>query len=274
MVSFGYLNLYDPRLLLRRYRCLALLFKGTTFWLFAYLGVSLALKFDPPISRLFVATSYLTILVALYGWRSLLSTLLARTSLKERIQRRVALLGCNGRAIELADEIASDPVHPYRMIGTVTEPEIMDAFPTAAPGIPVLGPVEDLDRIIREHRIDIVLAVRLDRAEGETLQLMEICERNYVEWKVVPDSFEIFVSNLKLQTVGRTPVLGIEDFAVTRLSGRLIKRTRRCGRGPGRAVGFHPDHRLPGLVDPTGIQGSGVLPAGTDRRSSRSFPDL
>lgn len=224
MVSFGYLNLYDPRLLLRRYRCLALLFKGTTFWLFAYLGVSLALKFDPPISRLFVATSYLTILVALYGWRSLFSTLLARKRLRESIQRRVALLGCNGRAIELADEVSSDTVHPYRMIGTVTEPEIKDAFPTSAPGIPVLGPVEDLDRIIRDHKIDIVLAVRLDREEGETLRLMEICERNYVEWKVVPDSFEIFVSNLKLQTVGRTPVLGIEDFAVTRLSGRMIKR--------------------------------------------------
>ncbi len=225
IVSFGYLNLYDPRLLLRRYRCLALLFKGTTFWLFAYLGVSLALKFDPPISRLFVATSYLTILVALYGWRSLFSALLARKSLKERIQRRVALLGCNDRAIDLVEEVTGDTVHPYRMIGTVTEPEITGAFPTAAPGIPVLGPVEDLDQIIRENRIDIVLAVRLDRAEGETLRLMEVCERNYVEWKVVPDSFEIFVSNLKLQTVGRTPVLGIEDFAVTRLSGRIIKRS-------------------------------------------------
>ena len=67
MVSFTYLDLYESRLLLRKYRSLALLFKGTTFWLFAYLGVSLALKFDPPISRLFVALSYLTILTALFA---------------------------------------------------------------------------------------------------------------------------------------------------------------------------------------------------------------
>ncbi|MEZ5275165.1 MAG: sugar transferase [Opitutaceae bacterium] len=224
MASFAYLDLYDSRLLLRKYRSLALLFKGTTFWLFAYLGVSLALKFDPPISRLFVALSYLTILAALFAWRSAFFSVLTRTRLRDQIQRRVAILGCNDRAVDLVEEISRDTVHPFTVVGTVTEPEISEAFPTAVPGIPILGSVDDLPRILRQHRIDIVLAVRLDRAEGETLRLMEVCERHYVEWKVVPDAFEIFVSNLRLQTVGRTPVLGIEEFAVTRLSGRILKR--------------------------------------------------
>ena len=224
MASFGYLNVYDPRLLLRKYRSFGLVFKGTTFWLFAYLGVSLALKFDPPISRLFVAASYLTILVCLYVWRSVFHALVTRTTLREKLQQRVAILGCNAKAIELAEEIASNPSHPFQVIGTVIEPEVEGAFPTAIPGLPILGEVDDLSSLLKTNSIDVILAVRLERSEGETMKLMEICEHHYVEWKVVPDAFEVFVSNLKLQTFGRIPVLGIEDFAVTRLAGRIIKR--------------------------------------------------
>jgi exopolysaccharide biosynthesis polyprenyl glycosylphosphotransferase len=224
MASFGYLNVYDPRLLLRKYRSLGLLFKGTTFWLFAYLGVSLALKFDPPISRLFVAASYVTILICLHAWRSVFFALVARTSLREKLQQRVAILGCNAKAIELVEEISSNPTHPFQVIGTVIEPEVEGAFPTAVPGVPILGEVDDLSSLLKKNQIDVVLAVQLERSEGETMKLMEICEHHYVEWKVVPDAFEVFVSNLKLQTFGRIPVLGIEDFSVTRLAGRIIKR--------------------------------------------------
>lgn len=225
LASFGYLNVYDPRLLLRRYRSLGLLFKGTTFWLFAYLGVSLALKFDPPISRLFVVISFVTILLSLHVWRSVFFALVTRTSLRENLQQRLAILGCNAKAIELAEEITSNPTHPFKVVGTVIEPEVEGAFPTAIPGVPILGEVDELSSILKANQIDVILAVRLERPDGETLKLMEICEHHYVEWKVVPDAFEVFVSNLKLQTFGRIPVLGIEDFAVTRLAGRLIKRS-------------------------------------------------
>jgi len=225
MASFGYLNVYDPRLLLRKYRSLGLLFKGTTFWLFAYLGVSLALKFDPPISRLFVAASYVTILICLHAWRTVFFALVTRTSLREKLQQRVAILGCNAKAIELVEAITSSPIHPFHVVGTVTESEVEGAFPTAVSGLPILGGVDNLSSLLRANQIDVVLAVRLERSEGETMKLMEVCEHHYVEWKVVPDAFEVFVSNLRLQTFGRIPVLGIEDFAVTRLAGRFIKRS-------------------------------------------------
>jgi exopolysaccharide biosynthesis polyprenyl glycosylphosphotransferase len=171
-----------------------------------------------------VVTSFVTILLFLFTWRSVFYALVTRTSLRENLQQRLAILGCNAKAIELAGEITSNPAHPFQVIGTVIEPEVEGAFPTAIPDVPILGKVDDLSSILKANRIDVILAVRLERPQGETLKLMEICEHHYVEWKVVPDAFEVFVSNLKLQTFGRIPVLGIEDFAVTRLSGRLIKR--------------------------------------------------
>jgi len=46
LAAFVHLNLYDERRLLRRYQSLNLILKGTAFWFFAYLGVSLVLKFE------------------------------------------------------------------------------------------------------------------------------------------------------------------------------------------------------------------------------------
>jgi hypothetical protein len=77
IAAFAHLNLYDERLLLRRYQAFNIIVKGTAFWFFAYLGVSLVLKFDPPISRLFVVFAWVAVLVLLYAWRSLFHVLVA-----------------------------------------------------------------------------------------------------------------------------------------------------------------------------------------------------
>jgi len=47
--AFAQFGLYDTRLLLRRYQSLNAILKGAAFWLVAYLGVSLVLRFEPPI---------------------------------------------------------------------------------------------------------------------------------------------------------------------------------------------------------------------------------
>jgi exopolysaccharide biosynthesis polyprenyl glycosylphosphotransferase len=54
--------------------------------------------------------------------------------------------------------------------------------------------------------------------------VVETCERHYVEWKIVPGAFDIFLSGLRLQTIGRVPVLGVEELAVSRLFSRVMKR--------------------------------------------------
>ena len=56
------------------------------------------------------------------------------------------------------------------------------------------------------------------------IRAVEICERTYVEWKIVPSSFQILLSGLRLQTIGRLPVLGVEELAINQLFNRALKR--------------------------------------------------
>ena len=223
--AFTQFGLYDARLLLRRYQSLNAILKGAAFWLVAYLGVSLVLKFDPPISRLFVIEAFVCVVALLYVWRALAYALVTRSPLLGRLRRRAVLLGWNDEARALAAEIARDPAHPFVLTGVVTVSGDTAAFTGAVPERPrALGGVAELETILAREHADLLIATRLDLPRPELRRIVETCERAYVEWKIVPGAFDIFLSGLRLQTIGRVPVLGVEELAIHRLFNRALKR--------------------------------------------------
>lgn len=239
VAAFVQFGLYDTRLLLRRYQNLNAILKGASVWLVSYLGLSLVLKFDPPISRLFVLLAFAAVVVLLYAWRSLMYALLTRTSLRSRLRRRAVVFGWNDEARTLADEIARDPNHPFALAGIVTRVDTTPPFAapppepssqgraqgdTGAEPAPWLGTSEQLADVLAKAGADLLIITRLDLPRAELQRIVEICERTYVEWKIVPSTFDIFLSGLRLQTIGRVPVLGVEELPITRLFNRGLKR--------------------------------------------------
>lgn len=223
--AFAQFGLYDTRLLLRRYQSLNAILKGAAFWLVAYLGVSLVLKFDPPISRLFVVLAFVCVVGLLYLWRALAYALVRRSTLLLRLRRRAILLGWNDDARALAADIARDPAHPFVLVGVVALSGDTSAFAASTPARPpALGHVGELDAILARAEADVLIAMRLDLPRAEIRRVVETCERAYVEWKIVPGAFDIFLSGLRLQTIGRVPVLGVEELAIHRLFNRMLKR--------------------------------------------------
>lgn len=217
IAAYAHLNLYEESLLLRKYQGLALVMKGTTFWLAAYLGLSLVLKFDPPISRLFVVIAYVCVIALMFLWRTLFYHALTRPAWREQLRRQVAVLGWNEEARALAAELAAQPAHPYRFRGVITLPG--DSAPAEA-----IGSLDDLPAVLARHEIDVLIAARTDLPREQLLRVVESCEQSYVEWKVIPSSFQILLSGLRLQTVGRLPVLGVEELAINKLFNRALKR--------------------------------------------------
>ena len=218
IVSFAQFGLYDTRLLLRRYQSLNVILKGAALWLVAYLGVSLVLKFDPPISRLFVVIAFVCVVAVLGVWRSLAYRVIARPALAGKLRRRAVLLGWNDDARALAAEIGGTASHPFVVAGIVAPA----GENTGA--LPRLGDAAALDAILAREAVDVVILTRLDLPRAEVQRIVEVCERAYVEWKIVPGAFDIFLSGLHLQTIGRVPVLGVEELAIRRLFNRALKR--------------------------------------------------
>ena len=223
VVTYAQLGLYDERLLLRRYQALAIIIKGTVLWLLAYLGISLVLKFSPPISRLFVVVAFFGVVLLEYLWRAAFYAVIRRGATLERVQQRVAVLGWNDNAARLVAAVTDYTAHPYQIVGLVGEgPRRPD--PRAELPALVLGHFGELDSLLRQHRVDILIAAHLDFPPAQMQAIVQACERNYVELKVVPTVFQVFVSGLRMQTIGNVPVLGVEDLAVSRLFHRGLKR--------------------------------------------------
>jgi exopolysaccharide biosynthesis polyprenyl glycosylphosphotransferase len=217
IAAYAQLNLYGERLLLRKFQSISLIIKGTTVWLAAYLSLSLVLKFEPLISRLFVILAFLCVITAMFIWRSLFYHLLTRPAWRERVRQRVAVLGWNDEARALAAELEAQPAHPFRFCGAIPLPG--DTTPACT-----LGPFDELEAILRQNQIDVLIAARTDVSRELMVRAVEACERTYVEWKVVPSSFQILLSGLRLQTIGRLPVLGVEELAINQLFNRALKR--------------------------------------------------
>ena len=85
IAGFAQFNLYTERLLLRKYQSLALIIKATTLWLAGYLALALVIKFEPPISRLFVPIGYVCVLVVMFIWRSAFYAALIHPAWRERL---------------------------------------------------------------------------------------------------------------------------------------------------------------------------------------------
>lgn len=214
---YAQLNLYTERLLLRKFQGISLIIKGTTLWFAAYLGLSLVLKFEPPISRLYVAIAYVCVIVTMFVWRTVFYGVLTHPAWRDRLRQRVAILGWNDEARALAAELGQSPAHPYRFCGTIPLPG--EAAPAEA-----IGTFEDLEAALRSHQVDVLIAARSDLPRDLMVRAVEICERTYTEWKVIPSSFQILLSGLRLQTIGRLPVLGVEELAIGQLFNRALKR--------------------------------------------------
>lgn len=217
IAAFAQLNLYTEHLLLRKFQSISLIVKGTSLWLAAYLGLSLVLKFEPPISRLFVVIAFVCVIAVMFVWRSLFYHWLTRPAWRERIRQRVAVLGWNTEAQSLATTLESDPAHPYYFCGCIPLPS--DQAPPKT-----LGRADQLETALLSNQIDVLIAARSDLPRELMIHAVETCERTYTEWKIIPSSFEILLSGLRLQTIGRLPVLGVEELAINQLFNRALKR--------------------------------------------------
>jgi exopolysaccharide biosynthesis polyprenyl glycosylphosphotransferase len=98
----------------------------------------------------------------------------------------------------------------YNIIGLCTVSDAGDP----PEGVRVLGSIQDLQSIIREHKIDLVL-LTLDNAEHQlTERLVRDCDGLDVELMIVPDLVELLTSQVRIKNIDGIPFLRIKGVAL------------------------------------------------------------
>jgi exopolysaccharide biosynthesis polyprenyl glycosylphosphotransferase len=221
--TFGYMGLYSQRCFMRYLRTARVVVQGTIFWLFAYLAVNLILKFDPPVSRLFMLTSFVCTLGAILAWRIIFFKIMHWEFFAINFRQRVLFVGWCNESQHLEMEIQNDDNHPYKIVGCLSSPQgkLRRQLP---PSVPNLGDYHKLGNLLGKRCTDIVILADPYIEMREIVGMANQCEMEFVQFKVIPSYFHFIASSLRLETISGIPVLGVSDLPLDRFLNRLIKR--------------------------------------------------
>jgi exopolysaccharide biosynthesis polyprenyl glycosylphosphotransferase len=157
-------------------------------------------------------------------WRWLYSRLLRANAVATSLRKRILFIGWTPEATRIADLIRRDPDRPYEVAGWIPAP--LDRRDHGAPAsVAELGNCTQLPGLLHQHEIDVVILTDPRQGYDEIVRLSNICEKELVEFKIVPSYFQILLSGLKLEPISGVPILGLAELPLNRLVNRALKRT-------------------------------------------------
>jgi exopolysaccharide biosynthesis polyprenyl glycosylphosphotransferase len=216
-------HIYDAGWLLHGHSKLKHVVSACLLWGTGCLGFSLLFKFQPPLSRMYVALATTTAIIGLYTWRRCLYSYLQQELIVRKLRHRILIVGWTAYAQRLREIIENDASHPYNVVCCVPPPD--RNFQKEPPAdVPHAGRYGDIQELIQTLAIDIVLVVDVNVPVQHLDSLASLCEMELVQFKVVPSYFSILVSGLNLETISGIPILGVSRLPLDRLFNRLVKR--------------------------------------------------
>jgi exopolysaccharide biosynthesis polyprenyl glycosylphosphotransferase len=189
--------------------------------LFAFIGISLSVSTTPPISRAFVICAWVLIFLAIYGWRFLLSRILHHPAMISRLRKRLVIVGVGPEILRIKQELATSP--EMELVGWVqgNKPNRVAELEEFR-----LGSLHELEAILKHHAVDVAVLTEAEFLQREGVSFVaKICEREHVQFKMVPHFFEVLISGLRPSVVGGVPVLGVDSLPLNSYENRIVKRT-------------------------------------------------
>jgi exopolysaccharide biosynthesis polyprenyl glycosylphosphotransferase len=120
------------------------------------------------------------------------------------------IVGSNGNAVKIFEEIERQIVPSgNRFIGFVNPVDYQNY--KIAKYLPRLGGIEDLLKIISEHKVEEVI-IAMERAERETIRnILTILEETDVAIKVIPDMQDYLMGLVKMTSIWHAPLIQVSQ---------------------------------------------------------------
>jgi exopolysaccharide biosynthesis polyprenyl glycosylphosphotransferase len=196
------------------------------FWGLLLALVSLGLKVDPAISRLFILFSTLTLAGLLLLWRFVYTRrFIAQSSCRAWVQRQVLIVGWNAQVPALLQR-AEDTrrLYPLKVVGVVGDigatelPEEIQHWPVAND-----LEVELIDLLEKQHYDEVILAEGSVDDEA-AIKVQEICGRELIDFALLPATISSLARCLSLESVQGVPLLTQSKRPLDRIEFAIIKR--------------------------------------------------
>ncbi len=214
---------YDPALLLSGTDDLRLIFRCTAIWLVGFLGLWLTLKIQPSISRVYCVLAATCIFFFVALWRHVLTRYIL-PSRYAHSPRRVVLVGWSKGMEQIAHASAKAAIRPFDIRGIFLPKSPLPTAHPAPPSVPALGDLASFQNHLIEDPPDGILVADRDLEGGQLAEIASLCEREMVDFEIVPSCFPSFVSGLNMKRLFGVPILGVTRLPLHSNINSYLKR--------------------------------------------------
>ena len=181
-----------------------------------FCALSLFLNADLPLRTYAVYYGMMFIAIPLW-W-------VASRSIVKSIRRRgynflrVAIVGTGPTAMRLFNELQSDAGFGYKVLGFFSDEPCADAAG------PLLGSIDDLDRLAQAYEIDEVYFTLSGSQEDKLGKVVKIADKNMMQFYYVPQIPRRLSRSFSLRNIGVVPVLSIRRNPLESIINQWLKR--------------------------------------------------
>jgi len=205
-------GLYDQRRTRSWFDELRVIINGTAIGIVILVFIVFAIR--PLVySRLifFYAGLLTTILLGLA--RLVKSIVLARLRRQGRAVDRVLLVGAGETGRAVMRNLVAHPELGYQVMGFVDDNP--DKGRTDIGRFQALGSLDNLPRVLEEELIDEVIIALPWQAHRKILRLVNECKRADVRARIIPDLFQLSLSQVDVDDIDGIPLIGVREVGLT-----------------------------------------------------------
>lgn len=118
--------------------------------------------------------------------------------------------------------IMARPSLGYRLVGFVDDNPERGTRDLGR--VPALGSTDKVGEIVNTHHVDLVIITLPWSAQRQIYQIVEECERKSVAVRVVPDLFQLNMSQIQVEMISGVPLLGVRNEARPNRTSLIAKR--------------------------------------------------
>ncbi len=178
---------------------------------------------DFSFSRTFLIIAGVFLAVGVAAARYIVGVIVMKIDIRRGSLRNILIAGCEENAAKLARYYKKNPRSGRSVIAFLNDGAKKDAV---YEGLPVLGGIDDLPRILKENRQIHEVVLALQNVPVETvLKMICDCEKEMVSFRRVADMFGLITARMSVSYAGGVSVLSFTDSPLGDWENRFIKRT-------------------------------------------------
>ena len=170
------------------------------------------------LSRFFVFTYYILLLVLLTLWKIFIRLLFSWLHKKGRNLSQILVIGSGTLARSFADTVTANHHLGFRLKGFIAEE------PHPGMGELYLGKIDQLASVLEHEKIDEVIIAFPYTAIEKIGAVIAICENYPTRVRIIPEYFKFMSVRFRISRFGAFPLFSIRANPLEQLHWRLFKR--------------------------------------------------